>query len=251
MNRQKWHTSLFDELNEYWDEIAETRSTKQEADFVRKALAKRGLILDLCCGTARHSIILSQKGWSVIGLDISPNLLRIAKEKMKEKHARFPLVRGEMRHLPFRTKAFAAVINMFTSFGYLPSEKEDLRSLKEVERILQLNGLFLLDVANREHLINTFKKKDWGEFSNFYMLEKRTLNIEGSKLHSQWMLVDKGSSKTEVFDHNLRLYSLSQLQRLQENAGLIVEKVYGDYEMQKFQLDSPRMILLSKKKEHI
>ncbi|MFP3985466.1 MAG: class I SAM-dependent methyltransferase [Candidatus Bathyarchaeia archaeon] len=247
MSKQEWYTSLFDELDNYWQEIAETRSTEQEASFIENVMKRKGLLLDFCCGTARHSILLSQHGWNVIGLDISPNLLRIAKENMKEKHVRFPLVRGEMRHLPFQTEAFVGAINMFTSFGYLPSEKEDLASLREVARILQPNGSFLVDVVNREQLVSTFKKKDWGEFPSFYMLERRTLDIEGSRLYSRWTIVDKKSSNTETFDHNLRLYSLSQLERLLKRAGLTVEKVYGAYELQEFRSDSPRMILLAKK----
>ncbi|MDH5495026.1 MAG: methyltransferase domain-containing protein, partial [Candidatus Bathyarchaeota archaeon] len=211
MNKHEWYISLFDELNEYWAEIVDARSTEKEVEFLENVIKTKGLLLDLCCGTGRHSILLSRKGWKVIGLDISASLLRIAKKKMSGKDIRLPLVRGEMRHLPFQSETFAAVINMFTSFGYLPSKKEDVKSLKEVARILQQDGSFLMDIANRDHVLNVFKKKDWGEFPHFYMLEKRALDVEGSRLYSQWIFVDKNSGKTRTFDHNLRLFSFPQL----------------------------------------
>lgn len=251
MSQQEWYTSLFDELNKYWAEIVDTHSTEKEVEFIENVAKTEGLTLDLCCGTGRHSILLCEKGWSVIGFDISPNLLRIAREKMVEKGVRFPLVRGEIRHLPFRFEVFAAVINMFTSFGYLPSEKEDIKSLKEVARTLKQDGLFLIDIVNRQHLIQIFQKKDWGEFPNFYMLEKRTLDTEEPKLYSQWILIDKSSGKTRRFNHNLRLYSFQQLQKMLEKVGMTIKKTFGDYEGQEFKQESSRLIVLAKKKDNI
>jgi len=247
MNKHKWHTSLFNELNKYWAEIADGRFTENEIKFIEKVVKTRDSVLDLCCGTGRHSILLREKGWNIIGLDISPNLLKIAKDKMKDRQVNFPLVRGEMRHLPFQSGAFAAVINMFTSFGYLPSKEEDMKSLKEIARTLKQNGLFLIDIVNREYLVSTFRKKDWGEFPSFFMLEKRTLDVKESRLYSQWVIVDKNNGKTKTFDHNLRLYPLPQLQKMLQNAGLAMEKVYGNYEEQELQQDSLRLIVLSRR----
>lgn len=238
---------LFDELNQYWAEIADSRSTQDEVEFLESALESKGRILDLCCGTARHSIPLREKGWSVIGLDISLNLLRIANKRSRERGAAFPLIRADMRYLPFRAEVFTAVINMFTSFGYLPSEREDLQSLREISRTLKLQGLLLLDVVNREHVVATYKQKDWGVFPSFYMLEKRTLGPEGSRLHSEWTLVNKHSGKVERFNHNLRLYSLAQLKSMLTDAGLTPSEIYGDYDGQDFQKDSRRLILLARR----
>jgi len=251
MNKQEWYTSLFDELNNYWEEIVNARSTEKEVEFLENIIKKDGLLLDLCCGTGRHSIFLRKKGWNVIGLDVSTNLLRIAKERMADKGVRFPLVRGEMRHLPFRSEIFATVINMFTSFGYLPSEKEDVKNLKEIARTLKKNGSFLIDIVNREHLLQIFKKKDWAEFPTFYMLEKRTLDPGGSRLYSQWILLDKNNGKTRTFNHNLRLYSFPQLKTMLEKAELTIEKIYGDYERHEFRQDSSRLIVLAEKKVYI
>ena len=248
MGRENWHTGLFDELGKYWAEIADSRATDKEAELICKVLKAEGLLLDLCCGTARHSLILAGKGWNIVGLDISSRLLRVARGKMKGKHV-FPLVRGDMQHLPFRGNTFSTVISMFTSFGYLPSEAEDIASLKETARALDQNGRFLIDIANREHLFRVFQKKDWGEFPSFYMLEKRTLDAKASKLHSRWTLLDKKEGRVRAFNHDLRLYTLPQLQRMLRKAGLQVEKVYGDYDQQVLQQESTRLIILAKKRQ--
>ena len=113
--------------------------------------------------------------------------------------------------------------------------------------MLEPRGLFLLDVVNREQLLAAFKKKDWGEFPSFYMLEKRTLNAEGSRLHSEWTLIDKQSGREERFDHDLRLYSWAQLKDMIGEAGLTPVEIYGDYDGRDFQEDSQRLILLAER----
>lgn len=248
MSGKNWHTSLFDELGKYWAEIADARETGKETEFIDKVIETKGLLLDLCCGTGRHSLLLAQKRWNIIGFDISPNLLRIAKERMKSgKHA-FPLVRGDIQNLPFHEEAFTAAISMFTSLGYLISETEDIKSLTEVARTLKRNGHLLIDIANREHLLQVFQKKDWGEFPGFYMLEKRTLDSKASKLHSRWTILDKNDGKTRTFNHNLRLYTLPQLRSMLQKARLEIRRTYGDYDQQLFQQDSPRLIILARKR---
>jgi ubiquinone/menaquinone biosynthesis C-methylase UbiE len=138
---------------------------------------------------------------------------------------------------------------MFTSYGYLPSLKDDLKSLKEVTRILKKDGVFMIDIANREHLLRVFRKKDWGEFPNFFMLEKRCLDANGSKLHSKWIIIDKESGREKEFSHNLRLYTFKELKKILRKARLMVDSVYGDYDKRKkFSKGSPRLILVIKKK---
>ncbi|UCE95767.1 MAG: class I SAM-dependent methyltransferase [Candidatus Bathyarchaeota archaeon] len=248
MNEQEWYTSFFDELNEYWVEIVDARSTGKEVEFIESVVTTtEGLVLDLCCGTGRHSISLRRKGWNIVGFDISPNLLRIAKDSMRKSDARFPLVRGEMRYLPFRSETFEAVINMFTSFGYLPSKNEDMKSLKEISRALRPDKFLLIDIANLEHLLKIFQKKDWAEFPNFYLLEKRSLDISDSRLRSQWIFLDKKTGRTRIFRHNLRLYHFQQLRSMLIKVGLVIESVFGGYEKQVFQHDSHRLIVVAKK----
>ncbi|MCW3980379.1 MAG: class I SAM-dependent methyltransferase [Candidatus Bathyarchaeota archaeon] len=239
---------LFDQLNEFWAAIADAQFTKEETIFITKLIGPDGLILDLCCGTGRHSILLSKKGLDIVGLDLSRKLLKIAKKKQKDNNVAVSFIRGEMRHLPFRNGAFVATISMFTSYGYLPSAEEDLKSMKEVTRILQPNGLFLIDVANREHLIEVFKKKDWGEFPDFFMLEKRSLDTEQSSLHSRWILIDKKSRTERTFIHNLRLYSYQKLRSMLSKIGMRIETVYGEYDhRQKFSEKSTRLIILARR----
>jgi len=230
-----------------WEAIVNMRDTQKEASFIEGLMCKKGTTLDLCCGTGRHSIVLCKRGWNIIGMDLSRNLLAIAKLRMTQADIKFPLVRADMRSFPFKAEVFIAIINMFTSFGYLPSENEDIKSLLEVNRTLKKKGKFMIDLANRDHIVKNFRERDWAEFEPYYMLEKRSLDMKDSRLISQWILIQKGDRKIKSILHEVRLFTLTQVEKLLKQAGLTVAEVYGGYEKQEFNLESSRMIVLAQK----
>lgn len=243
-DKPQWYVNIFDEMGADWEAIVNMRDTEREADFVDDVMPKKGMMLDLCCGTGRHSIVLRRNKRDIVGMDLSRRLLTIAKERMKEADVTFPLVRADMRYLPFRNEVFYSIINMFTSFGYLPSESEDVKSLSEVNRTLKKNGRFLLDVVNRDHVLTDFHERDWAEFEPYYMLERRSFDLKESKLVSQWTLIRKSDGETTSIKHEVRLFTLTRIEQLCGDAGLIVKRVYGGYEKQDFGLDTSRMIVL-------
>ncbi len=247
LERHQWYVNIFDDLGRDWEAIVNARDTRKEADFVEKVISKRGFVLDLCCGTARHSIALGERGWNVIGMDLSRNLLAIAKLRIERAGVKMPLVRADMRFLPFRDNVFNAIINMFTSFGYLPSESEDAVSLLEVNRTLRGRGKFLLDLANRDHIVKTFRERDWAEFEPFFLLERRSLDLMGSRLTSQWTFIQKNTGQVRSIEHNVRLFTITRVEQLLNEAGLMVQDVYGGYEKQEFALEASRMIVLAEK----
>jgi SAM-dependent methyltransferase len=131
-------TNVFDEMGELWAEISDKNQTELQLAFLKSQLKPDGRILDLACGSGRHSISMTTAGYDIIGFDASLRLLRIAKQRNRG----VELVRGDVRFLPFREETFEAVINMDTSFGYLPSEKDDLQSLQELHRAISKTGFF-------------------------------------------------------------------------------------------------------------
>lgn len=245
--KSRRYVNIFDEMGADWEAIVDMRDTDREASFIEEVIPRKGIILDLCCGTGRHSIILCRSDRSVVGMDLSKNLLAIAKKRMKESEVKLPLIRADMRCFPFRDGVFSGIINMFTSFGYLPSELEDVKSLSEVKRTLTKNGKFLLDLANRDHVLMSFRERDWAEFEPYYMLERRSFDLEDSKLISQWTLIRKNNGETTSIRHEVRMYTLTRIEQLCKEASLMIERVYGGYEKQEFGLNTSRMIVLAAK----
>ena len=265
--------NVYDEMSNYWAEIADQSSTQTQIQFIKDTLKGNGLVLDLACGTGRHSIPLSKEGFNMVGLDISLNLLKIAKNRWSH----IQLVRGDMRCLPFKAGAFSASISMDTSLGYMPSEQDDMQSLMELREALSQDGDLIVDVFNRERLMlkyNTNRRTEfkwvflpillkfnnrlarrvlfrffqWREYPSFFLLQKRDVAVDGKMLHDLWVVCDKADGQIRVFDHTVRLYEFKRLQMLLEQAGFIVKRVYGDYDGQSFSRNSSRLILVASAK---
>lgn len=255
----------------YWSEIADQNPTERQLQFLRATVKPAGPVLDVACGTGRHLVSLVKGGYDVVGLDISRRLLEIAKSRLSG----VQLVRADMRHLPFKPHAFAAALSMDTSFGYLPTEPDDLQSLTEIKAALAQRGEFVIDVFNRQQLLEKyngnwrrqlkrfffpvkfsnrlsrrllFRLFKWREYPSFFLLQKRTVRAHGTKLHDLWVVCDKADGQIRVFRHIARLYDPNYLRRLLESAGFLVDRVFGDYELQQFNVGSNRLILVTNAK---
>jgi ubiquinone/menaquinone biosynthesis C-methylase UbiE len=241
--------NVFDEMGVYWAEMADQNQTESQIQFLKKHLGANRCVLDLACGTGRHTIPLNQMGFGVVGLDVSSKLLKIAKQRSKQ----VQLVRGDMRFLPFKSETFGATVSMDTSFGYLPTEQEDKAALAEVQRTLTRKGIFVIDVFNRQELTlkyrvdenQPFKQK---EYPSFFLQQKRTVTPKGDWLCDLWIVQDKTNGRESVFEHAVRLYEHGKLEVMLDKAGFAVKEVYGGYEGENFGFESTHLILIVQRK---
>jgi SAM-dependent methyltransferase len=229
----------------YWAEIAEKNQTDRQIQFLKSHLKLGGYVLDLACGSGRHSIALTADGYRMVGLDASLKLLKIAKQRSQD----IAVVLGDVRFLPFKTGTFDATVSVDTSFGYLSTESEDRVSLSEVRRVMPQEGLFIIDVFNREYLNlkskgqnNSTKEKD---YSSFILQQKRTISDNGDWLYDLWTIRDKENLQVRFFEHKVRLFRLDKLRSLVEDTGFRVNRVFGGYGSEKFAVDSPRLIFMA------
>ena len=242
----KWWEKLFDE---YYPEVYAhlEASTSKEIDGVTKMLGlkPKKKILDLCCGYGRHSLELARRGFKVTGYDLSSCFLDRARKEADTLKLKIRFVRGDMRALPFK-KEFDAVINLFTSFGYFPNEKEDLQVLKGIKAALKEKGTFLIDTINREFLLKNFQRKMWSPKRGFFMLDDQIFDPFTSRTETTRTLLFEDQPKREYF-FSFRLYTLTEMIFNLKKAGFITEQVFGDYELKDYTTQSPRMIILAKK----
>jgi ubiquinone/menaquinone biosynthesis C-methylase UbiE len=257
---------LFSQMSKYWIEIADAHLTINQIEFVKNSVPSDSLVLDLCCGHGRHANPLSKAGYSIVGLDISRNLLKVAKNTADDANADLPLVLADMRFLPFRKGGFSAVISLDSSFGYLPSEAEDLKSFHEISRILATNGICLVDLFNEPYLnehqsawlsfniseiyfkFQPFREMlarlfQWREYSTFYLHEKNRVNSQRQIWSLFWVFCDKKKGIIRTFYHFLRLYNLPQIRTLIQKAGLQVTATFGNYNGDNYNRNSKRLII--------
>jgi len=234
--------NVFDDMGAYWVEIAEKNQTEPQIQFLKNHLKPSGYMLDLACGSGRHAIALNANGYCLVGLDASRSLLKIAKKRAHD----IMVVLGDVRFLPLKTGAIVAAVSLDTSFGYLPSKVDDKVSLTEVRRVLFQEGLFIIDVFNREYLTLRYKGQNKSskekEYPSFFLQQIRTVSDNGDWLCDSWTIRNKSDGQVRFFEHKVRLYGRNELLGLLEVAGFRVNRVFGDYDEEDFGVESHRLI---------
>ena len=235
-------------LKEY-AKILTPERTKNEVDFLVRTLGiKRGSkILDCPCGHGRHSIELASRGYKVTSQDINTFFLRKAKEIAKRASVSVKWITGDMRDIKFENY-FDVALNLFTSFGYLENEDEDLKVIKQASKCLRTGGKFVLDVINRDRIISSFKKLDWCILNDqSIIVSKRKYDIvRGLNIEERIRIDKKGKRKTVNIIH--RLYTIPELISMFNNSDLAVNGLYGNYNGGPITLTSKRYILIAEKK---
>jgi SAM-dependent methyltransferase len=256
-----WTESLFERFAELYVSTLEELipSSIEDADgleniFNEYDVPGDGLVLDLACGIGRHSTALAQKGYRVIGLDISETLLGRARMLAEERGVDVEFRRGDMRsveeHLQDHAGRFDAVINMFTSLSYYDRDT-DLDIIRQLHALTKPGGILVIDIANRDWIIKNFEAKDiqYHEDGGVQIIERR-FDLEDSRAHNTWSFYVKEGEDLrhmETFHVDHILYSLHELKQLIRKAGWTYKTCYGEFDLSHFEMYSRRMIIVSRK----
>lgn len=216
----------------------------EEAERLVALLWKRGVVragqrvLDLACGAGRHAAVLGQRGAHVVGLDLSMPLLVTARHR-----GAGLVMRADMRALGLRSGSFAAVLNVFTSFGYFDDDREHERVLREVSRVLRPSGFFVLDFLNAPAVRRSLVPRDEIAMGATVVVQERQLSEDGRFVTKTIHLGGEGRS----FMERVRLYERFELEAMLGAAGLALEEALGDYRGAPHGPTSPRLILVARR----
>ncbi|MSS71592.1 MAG: class I SAM-dependent methyltransferase [Candidatus Latescibacteria bacterium] len=272
-----WFRRFFGEEYLLFDEHPDTA---QEVAFISEALrlTPRMRLLDLCCGYGRHGVPLARQGFHVVGLDLSPVLLKEARKRQKadgrpkrksresrvasreskaQGQTRDPrpvtrdstggglhLVRGDVRHLPF-AGGFDAAISMFTSLGYFDDEAENFRVLKGIAGVLKPGGSILIETVNRDAIVRHFRPVQVFRPTGMTVIEERQFDLVSGRSRVDVTVIRDGQETR--LHHSIRVYAFTELEMLLMANGLNVEGVWGDFQGGEFSWNTASMIVLARK----
>jgi SAM-dependent methyltransferase len=199
---------------------------------------ERGRVLDLCCGPARHSLILAQRGFQVTGVDRSPFLLGKAREATAG--ADVELVEADMRDF-VRPGAFDLALSLFTSFGYLDTREEDLTVLRNVRASLKKGGVFVIDVMSKEYVISQRQSTHWEQLPGGEIQVSHYDVFPGwGRIRVQWLLIEGERARRFEFEHNA--YSGQELAALLERAGFADVQIFGGLDGSPYDAAATRLV---------
>ncbi len=142
-------SQVFDRYAKYYDMLYSDKDYEKECDVLedifRAYCARKPLtILDAGCGTGNHAISLRKRGFRVTGIDGSEQMIRIAREKARMNQVDVDFRVMKLANLTFEER-FDACICMFAVLGYLTSNEELGKALKNIRQHLRANSIFILD----------------------------------------------------------------------------------------------------------
>jgi len=200
-------------------------------------------VLDMACGTGRHSILFAKKGFEVTAIDLSQNLLSIAKRSALEEKVRIQFIRSDIRHFTLMND-FSLAVNLFTSFGYFETDDENSKIIKNAYEHLTHKGYFVIDFLNRRFIENNLVAETNVEYKDRYISQKR--RIEKDRVIKQ--IAIRKNETEKIYHESVKMYSKVELTNIISTAGFNIKAFFGDYSGNDFNIEtSPRIIIIAQK----
>ena len=156
-------------------------------------------------------------------------------------------MQADFRSIPLKRNSFTLVGSFFTSFGYLPSKKEDLLILQEYCNLVELGGYLFLDIMNPNYITQNLPPDNTLTFPDKTVLQHRYFDGE---CICKDITIEKGLQKKR-FSEKVRLFHQDELERFFLKNHMRVIQIFGNESGDAFDiLKSPRMSLLLQKDSH-
>lgn len=147
---KQWYESLFENYGKKYDNENFTHGTIGECDFIEKEINynKNFKILDIGCGTGRHSIELKKRGYNVVGIDLSESQLKRAKEKAAENDLKIEFLARDARKPHFINEFDLAIMICEGGFPLMETDEMNYDILKNASKALKNGGKFIFTTLN-------------------------------------------------------------------------------------------------------
>lgn len=162
----------YEALASFYDGLNPDVNYREWADFVEDIFKKYGkietkMVLDLACGTGSMSVELAKKGYEVIGVDLSPEMLMISQQKAYEEGQSILFLNQDMCEIDLYGTVDACVCCL-DSVNYVTDREKLKRCFSLVNNFMNDGGLFLFDVNTPHKFKNTYG-------NNAYILENENV----------------------------------------------------------------------------
>ena len=171
-------------------------------------------ILELGCGTGNITTRLYKKGFSIIGTDISREMLEVANDKALEENLRIRFLLQDMTNLTFNKKV-DSVISICDGINYITDIDKLKRTVNNIYDILNDNGLFLFDISTLYKLKNVIGNNVFHEnFENFSYVWDNEFNIETRILKFEltlFLLEEENNYERFIENHVQRAHTIEEI----------------------------------------
>jgi ubiquinone/menaquinone biosynthesis C-methylase UbiE len=233
-------------------------------------------ILEIGSGTGRVTLTLARAGYTVYGIDLSENMLNIARKKIlqnpPEVQQKIELVQQDMCELNIPGRKFVLALMPYGEFAHVLERERQEAALNAVCRHLQKNGVLIIGMSNwdaHEERIS-FKGSGISRWGHSMPLKYEGIFYDKKNNRLITRYIARGydpsvQTAIHVYIHEItdqdghliarktnvlpiRYIFRYEMELLLEKAGFVVENIFGYYDKSEFKQDSKRMIFVARKK---
>jgi SAM-dependent methyltransferase len=233
--------------------------SKDDIKFYKELSLQSGnQALELGVGTARVAIALAKAGITVVGIDDSVYMLKVAKSKLAKEseliRSRVILERGDMRNFNLK-RSFPFIYIPASTFDHNISVQDQNSALASIHKHLETGGFFAFDL---EQTTADKPQKSW-------WIDRK--GIENGKMVVRSVFIrrdqKRGRCSLDIFYDvykdgrmleryheygEVAIISKEKITALLEHAGFKIDAVYGDFDKSNYKSDSPRIVLVTRKR---
>jgi SAM-dependent methyltransferase len=250
------HMNFYSDAQRY-DLVMGAYASGDPLDFYRRQVARYGEpVLELACGSGRLTIPLAKEGVNITGMDISEDMLNLAKLKTSKSGASIRLIQGDMRSFDLGEKfKFIFIPAQSLSHLYTRAEIEDCFAC--VRRHLAGEGRLLIELFNSSVKLlarETDRRYPVGQYEDpkggfqVFVTEEVRYDAASQINHIRWFFRDETSDKETALSFEMRQIFPQEIDTLLWYNGFLIEHKYGSYDEAEFSNDAPKQLIVCRAK---
>ncbi|MCR8746190.1 class I SAM-dependent DNA methyltransferase [Romboutsia lituseburensis] len=220
-------------------------------EIIEKENVKVQNILELACGTGNLTIPLTKKNYDIAGIDISDQMLNVAREKAEKEGVELVLLQQDIAELDFDVTNLDCILCACDGFNYITYDDDLENVFAKSHELLKDGGLFIFDISSHYKLATILGNNMHGEnredisylWQNYFDDEQNLIEMELA------FFVKDANGKFDKFEevHQQRAYTEDEIIESLQISGFTDIKVYGDFKFEKPKKDSERIFFVCKK----
>ena len=218
--------SFYQEISSYYDAIFPADAG--EMAFVHRLLPRRGILLDIGCGTGNKTVLLAEGAAFVEGVDLDPGMIARAASDNARPNIRYQALDMRAMDEAFAGRRFDAILCLGNTLVHLSSPEAIREMLRTVAGLLASEGSFVLQILNYDRILDRgIMELPTLETADFRFT--RAYAGDGGLLRFQTVLEDRKTGA--VLRNDIPLYPLrkGELAAMLREAGFERADYFGSY----------------------
>lgn len=243
----------FDEIAFLYDDLMAGVPYREWVQYLSRLLEEHGAaprtILDLCCGTGNVSLLLAEMGYDVTGVDISPEMIAVARRKALDAGVTVTFAAQDATRLRLGRR-FDLVISLFDSLNYIIEAPGLQQAIYRVSEHMEPGGFFIFDMNTELALaIGLFTQNNLGSRAPVIYNWRSSYDpaTRICRIHMEFEYRRDAQPRRVEIVHYQRAYDEQEVVDMLHSAGLEVLAVYNAYTLRKATSRSDRVFFVARK----